>query len=223
LNISDDYQILFTGSGTTGAINHLVGCIDYVKYSKIVIYLSLYEHYSNHLPWVELKNTYPNIEVEYIPFTDSETDQGIIDIEWLDTSIANLYDTTNTNSAEFNRTLLICSISACSNINGIINPLSKIRQILNKYPNNSKFFKYFFADYACSAPYVNIDGSIFDAFFFSPHKFIGGVGTPGLLIGRSCLFTKSKPFCPGSMISRITRSGFSLSTALKPLIPSTST
>jgi len=198
LNISDDYQILFTGSGTTGAINYLVGCIDYTKYSRVVIYLSLYEHYSNHLPWVELTNNHSSkVKVEYIPFIDSNiNNQGLIDLDWLNRSIMDLY-TDSKNSKEFDRTLIICSISACSNINGIINPLDKIRQILDQYPNSNKFFKYFFADYACSAPYVNINGSIFDAFFFSPHKFIGGVGTPGILIGRSCLFSKSKPFCLG--------------------------
>jgi selenocysteine lyase/cysteine desulfurase len=200
LNISDDYQILFTGNGTTGAINHLVGCIDYVKYSRVVIYLSLYEHYSNHLPWVELTNNYPNITVKYIPFVENTNknidNQGIIDIKWLNQSILDLY-TDQTNSSEFTKTLVICSISACSNINGIINPLESIKEILDSYPNSNKFHKYFFADYACSAPYVKIDGSLFDALFFSPHKFIGGTGTPGILIGRSCLFTKPKPFCSG--------------------------
>jgi selenocysteine lyase/cysteine desulfurase len=57
--------------------------------------------------------------------------------------------------------------------------------------------KYYFSDYACSAPYVIIDGSIYDAFFFSPHKFIGGISTPGLLVAKSCLFNKSKPYCTG--------------------------
>jgi selenocysteine lyase/cysteine desulfurase len=193
LNISDDYQILFTGNGTTGAINHLIGCIDYTKYLKIVIYLSLYEHYSNHLPWVELTNIYSNINVEFIPFinnSDIKTNQGLIDLDWLENSISNNYK-------DCKKTLIICSISACSNINGLINPLIKVRKILDLYNDSDRFSKYLFADYACSAPYVNIDGSLFDAFFFSPHKFLGGTGTPGVLIGKSCLFTKSKPTCTG--------------------------
>jgi selenocysteine lyase/cysteine desulfurase len=204
LNISDDYQILFTGNGTTGAINHLINCIDYSKYSRVVIYLSMYEHYSNHLVWVELTNSNPNIKVEYIPFvesgsgagSDTLSNRGIIDIDWLNQSLSDLYRDSKSNP-EFKKTLMICSISACSNINGIINPVEKIKQILDLYPNNNKFFKYYFADYACSAPYVNINGSLFDAFFFSPHKFIGGPSTPGLLVGKSCIFSKTKPFCPG--------------------------
>ena len=191
LKLSDDYQILFTGNGTTGAINHLVGCIDYTKYEKVIIYLSIYEHYSNHLPWVELMNSYTNIKVEFIPFIDKQG-QGIIDLDWLNRSIIEKYL-----DSKSSRILLICSISACSNINGIINPLVKLRQILNYYPNTNNFLKYLFVDFACSAPYVNIDGSLFDAFFFSPHKFLGGVGTPGVLIGKSCLFTKHRPLCLG--------------------------
>ena len=215
-NLSDDYQILFTGNGTTGAINHLINCIDYAKYPRVIIYLSLYEHYSNHLPWVELTNTFTNITVEYIPFIENSNqsknqaqsqnqsqsqaqahqNQGIIDLDWLRQSISELYKDSN-NSIKFSNTLVICSITACSNINGIITPLNKIKKILDSFPNSNKFFKYFFSDFACSAPYVEINGSLFDAFFFSPHKFIGGVGTPGMLIGRTCLFTKSKPSCSG--------------------------
>lgn len=184
-NISTDYQILFTGNGTTGAINHLINCIDYSLYEEVIIFLSLYEHYSNHLPWVELIHS--NKKVIYIPFIDNT---GIIDIKYLDESIRDICNKINKS------TLLICSISACSNINGMINPTLKIKHILNKY-NNSKLCKYYFSDYACSAPYVKIDGSIYDAFFFSPHKFIGGISTPGILIGKSCLFNKSKPYCSG--------------------------
>ena len=195
-NILDDYQIIFTGSGTTSAINHLINCIDYSKYTNIIIYLSLYEHYSNHIPWVELSKIHSNITVKYIPFKNQNQNQAEIDIDWLNNSINQLYQN-YLNLNNLNRILLICSISACSNINGIINPLDEIKLILDSYPNSSNFYKYFFVDYACSAPYVQINGSIFDAFYFSPHKFIGGTSTPGILIGKSCIFSKSKPFCSG--------------------------
>lgn len=191
LNLSDSYYILFTGNGTTGAINHLVNLIEYSKYNKVIIYLSLYEHYSNHLPWVELTKTNKNIIVEYIPMKDD-----LIDLDSLDVSLNNLYKYVQNEKAN-NKTLVICSITACSNVTGLIMPVNKIKNILDKYENNQYFHKYFFSDYACSAPYVKIDGSLFDSFFFSPHKFIGGIETPGVLIAKKCLFTKSKPFCAG--------------------------
>lgn len=191
LNLSDDYYILFTGNGTTGAINHLVNLIEYTKYNTVVIYLSLYEHYSNHLPWVELSKTNKNIIVEFIPIKDDLIDLGSLDI-----SLDKLYKFVQDEKAD-KKTLVICSITACSNVTGLKMPLSKIKTILDRYQNNEYFHKYYFSDYACSAPYVRIDGSLFDGFFFSPHKFIGGVETPGILIAKRCLFMKSKPFCAG--------------------------
>jgi selenocysteine lyase/cysteine desulfurase len=186
-NLTIDYKILFTGNGTTGAINHLVNCIEYSLYERIIIYLSLYEHYSNHIPWVEL--LHQDKQIIYVPFL---TSSEMIDLDYLESSIDKLIST-NLNR----RTLVICSITACSNINGTITPLTRIRDILDKIPPSSNICKYFFSDFACSAPYVKIDGSIFDAFFFSPHKFIGGVATPGILISKTCLFSKPKPYCMG--------------------------
>ncbi|MFA9565642.1 MAG: aminotransferase class V-fold PLP-dependent enzyme, partial [Acidimicrobiales bacterium] len=59
-------------------------------------------------------------------------------------------------------------------------------------------------DYAAAAPYVEIDmGSAedgdgyLDAIFISPHKLIGGPGTPGLLVARRDLFTNRVPDVPG--------------------------
>ena len=59
-------------------------------------------------------------------------------------------------------------------------------------------------DYAAAAPYVGIDmGSpddgpgYLDAVFISPHKFIGGPGTPGLLVARRDLFHNRVPDVPG--------------------------
>lgn len=188
-NLSEDYQILFTGNGTTGAINHLINCIDYSPFYRIIVFLTNYEHYSNHLPWIGIESNHPNIKIEFIPFIDNSPE---INLNFLYLSLKQLY-----NDIIDGKTLIICSISACSNINGYIMPLKQIKSILEQFPNNNKYYKYLFSDYACSAPYVNIDGSILDAFFFSPHKFIGGQSTPGILIAKSCLFTKDKPFCPG--------------------------
>ena len=115
---------------------------------------------------------------------------GVIDLEWFKQSLQKQNST-------LNKTLIICSIIACSNINGIVNPIHDIRTILNTLIKSPMIHKYLFADYACSAPYLQINGKILDAFTFSPHKFIGGIETPGILIARTCLFNKSKPYCSG--------------------------
>ena len=61
-----------------------------------------------------------------------------------------------------------------------------------------------FWDYAAAAPYVEIDmrakadgPGYLDAVFISPHKFIGGPGTPGVLVARRDLFTNRVPIVPG--------------------------
>jgi len=65
-----------------------------------------------------------------------------------------------------------------------------------------------FWDYASAGPYVKIDMNEIDdtpegklkykdAVFLSPHKFIGGPGTPGVLIAKKHLFTNSIPVVPG--------------------------
>jgi len=192
LNVDNTYKILFPGNGTTGAFNHLINLIDYKSYNKVIIYISIYEHYSNHLPWAELEKTFSNIILKIIPFDKN----SLIDLKWLNKSINIEYKDSHINNC-LAKNLIICSISACSNITGIINPLEEIKKILNLYPSNENFHKYFFADYACSGPYINIDGSILDALAFSSHKFLGGVSCPGVLVAKECLFNKSIPYTKG--------------------------
>ena len=191
MNICNDYKIIFTGSGATAAANLLVNLIDYNAYDRVHIFLTLYEHYSNYLPWIEMSKKHTNVKVHYIPFKVSKKYSEVIDMNWFENTVHEINSITNTN------TLILCSVTACSNVNGAVTDLPKIKNILSLNIINSHIKYYLFADYACSAPYVNIDGSILDGFFFSPHKFIGGVATPGILIGRQCVFEKKVPFCPG--------------------------
>ena len=60
-----------------------------------------------------------------------------------------------------------------------------------------------FVDFACSGPYVSIDmhpedeEAYLDAIFFSPHKFLGGSGTSGVLVFNKKLYNNMVPDCPG--------------------------
>jgi len=66
-----------------------------------------------------------------------------------------------------------------------------------------KYDGYSFIDFACSAPYVKIDmhpedpEAKLDAISFSPHKFLGGPGTPGVLVFDSKLYHNKVPDLPG--------------------------
>jgi selenocysteine lyase/cysteine desulfurase len=58
-------------------------------------------------------------------------------------------------------------------------------------------------DYACSAPYVDINmhpqekDEYLDAVFFSPHKFLGGPGSCGVLVFNNELYHNEVPDHPG--------------------------
>jgi selenocysteine lyase/cysteine desulfurase len=92
----------------------------------------------------------------------------------------------------------IASITACSNVTGIETPYAAVAKIIHAVGGKC------FVDFACSAPYVAIDmhpqandGSHLDAIFFSPHKFLGGPGSSGVLIFNKELYRNQVPDTPG--------------------------
>lgn len=176
--LSNDHKILFCGNGATAAINHLVYSLDFTRFKSISIYYSVYEHYSNHLPWFELSNRYPNITVKLklVPLDSS----FMIDYSFVEKELVN-------DKAD----LKIITITGCSNVTGVITPLSEFIKLKNKYST------YLFVDMATGAPYLPVDCSQLDAVFISGHKFIGGPGTPGILIAKKCLFMNTVPHEPG--------------------------
>jgi selenocysteine lyase/cysteine desulfurase len=180
-DLDKSHKIIFTGSGTTGAINHLVGSIDFNKYKETHIFISTYEHYSNHLPWVEKSKDEEHIKIRLIPIKNDD-----IDFDWLNDNIQKDCEILN-----------IVSITACSNVTGIITDLPKLKTIIKSHNDVEKSHIYLFIDCACLAPYEIMNLHDVDACFISMHKFLGGQTAPGILIARQNLFTKSHPYNPG--------------------------
>ena len=186
LNIDNNKKIIFTGFGTTCAINHLIYCLKLDEVKKVNILLTQIEHHSNYLPWIELSKKYNNIKIIIIPIDDNLK----LDINFIETIIKD----------SGNDELNIVTITACSNVIGVKTDIKSIHTAINKYNNNNCCYgkkNLLFVDYACCAPYTKIDGRICDALFFSPHKFLGGVGTPGVLVANTYLFHNKVPFTPG--------------------------
>ncbi|MCL2781945.1 MAG: aminotransferase class V-fold PLP-dependent enzyme, partial [Actinomycetia bacterium] len=86
------------------------------------------------------------------------------------------------------------------NVTGILTDACAIADLLHRHG------AYSFWDYAAAAPYVDIDmfpscdehpRAHKDAVFFSPHKLIGGPGTPGVLVVRRELAGQRRPVVPG--------------------------
>ncbi|MGA9595985.1 MAG: aminotransferase class V-fold PLP-dependent enzyme, partial [Acidimicrobiia bacterium] len=148
-----------------------------------VVFIGPYEHHSNELPWRE-----SIADVVTIP----EDADGHIDLARLEDELTHYA----------NREVKIGSFSAASNVTGIISDVQPISILLHRHGALS------FWDFAAAAPYVDIDmnppangpdaGLAYkDAIYLSPHKFIGGPGTPGVLVARKELFTNRVPAVPG--------------------------
>ncbi len=191
----DSHAVLFTGSGSTGAIDRMVRVLglripcaleeryelssDIPAADRPVVFIGPFEHHSNELPWRE--------SIADVVTIDEDHD-GHIDLEHLERELIRFAD----------RKLKIGSFSAASNVTGIISDTRAIAELLHRHGALS------FWDFAAAAPYVEIemtpDGNeayAKDAVFISPHKMIGGPGTPGVLIARKALFKNRVPAVPG--------------------------
>ncbi len=197
VNADQSYALIFCGSGSTSAIVKLIDILNLrippeldqryqlsdriPKKQRPVVFIGPYEHHSNELPWRE-----SIVELVTIPLCE----RGNLDMQFLENALQSCQD----------RNLLIGSFSAASNVTGIKTRVKEVTQLLHRYGALS------FWDYAAAAPYVSIDacgkgpqgeeGAI-DALFISPHKFIGGPGTPGVLVVKRDLLTNRVPVVPG--------------------------
>jgi selenocysteine lyase/cysteine desulfurase len=192
----DEHAVVFCGSGATHAVAKLVGVMglkipsaldDRYGFSasipaeeRPVVFIGPYEHHSNELPWRE--------SIADVVIIDEDAD-GHVSLEHLERELVGHAD----------RTTLIGSFSAASNVTGIITDTVAVATLLHEHGALSLW------DYAAAAPYVPIDmgssadGNLAykDAVFLSPHKLIGGPGTPGVLVARRELFTNRVPDVPG--------------------------
>ena len=192
-----EHAVVFVGSGSTAAINRLVDDLnlrlpadldDRYRLSAMipaaerpVVFIGPYEHHSNELPWRE------SIADVVVIHEDAD---GHIDQAQLAAELARHQD----------RPLKIGSFSAASNVTGIISDWRSIAVLLHRHGALS------FWDFAAAAPYSEIrmgsaaggpEEPYLDAVFISPHKFIGGPGTPGVLAARRELFRNRVPGMPG--------------------------
>ncbi len=190
VNASADDVLITVGTGMTGAINKFQRILglkvseNLKEHTQVpdslrpVVFVSHMEHHSNQTSWLE---TIARVEV--IPCNES----GLICLE----SFAKLLKKYK------NHPLKIASVTACSNVTGIKTDYPTIARMIHE--NNGLCF----VDFACSAPYVDIDMhpedemEQLDAIMFSPHKFLGGPGSSGVLIFNKKLYRNLVPDNPG--------------------------
>lgn len=141
---------------------------------KPVVFIGPYEHHTNELMWREAW-----AEVRVVGFGPD----GMLDLEALERGLA---DPAIAGRARFG------SFSAGSNITGLRTRVYDVARICHRH-GTPVFF-----DFAAVAPYVDIDmnrdaASSFDAIFFSPHKFLGGPGSCGILVMNERLYRRDLP------------------------------
>ncbi len=190
VNAGPNDVIINAGSGMTTVINKFQRILGFRAMHKIdkldrlsaedrpVVFITHMEHHSNHTSWLE---TIADV-VQLTPDSELLVDPGQLKFE-----LKKYRD----------RKMKIGSFTACSNVTGISTPYHKMARIMHE--NGGLCF----IDFAASAPYVKINMhpedplEALDAIFFSPHKFLGGPGSSGVLVFNSAIYNSSVPDNPG--------------------------
>jgi len=191
VNASRDDAIICYGSGMTAVVNkfqRILGLRIHEKFlaratpqqqERPVVFTTHMEHHSNHTSWIE-----SIAEVRVI----NATHEGLVDLAHL---AALLHEYRG-------RQVKIAAVTSCSNVTGILTPYHAIAGLMHRAGG------WCFVDFAASAPYIAMDmhpaarpDEHLDAIYFSPHKFLGGPGTSGVLVFSKKLYSNRVPDNPG--------------------------
>ena len=175
VHANENDVLVCSGTGMTGVLSRLQRIMG-LKYpdaledkeailpeERPVVFISHMEHHSNQVPWQETI-----ADVVIVPCDDNM----LVSAELLEIEIEKYKD----------RPFLIGAFTACSNVTGIITPYHALAKVMHAYGGTCLI------DFAASAPYVDIDmhpensDEHLDAVLFSPHKFLGGPGSCGVLV-----------------------------------------
>jgi len=207
VNAGADGRIIAVGTGASGAIDKLqqilgIACppathefinhaLDefigterhrefeaFISKRQPVIFTGPYEHHSNEISWRQGLATVVTVDL---------ADDGGIDLNHLEHLLK---------LPEYQGRLRVGTFSAASNVTGMLSPVHEIACLLHRYDAIVCF------DYAASAPYVEIDMNpapdndgdpSIDAIFISPHKFVGGPGSSGVLVFNRRIYNQQLP------------------------------
>ena len=208
VNAGPDGRIICVGSGATGAIDKLQQIVGvalppatrlnltvmlrdaigeeadqrfsaFLQHNQPVVFVGPYEHHSNEISWRESLATVVEVNLDA---------EGGVDLAHLEELLQD---------PQYQGRKRIGSFSAASNVTGMRTPVHEIAQLLHRYDAIACF------DFAASAPYVEIDmnppadrfegDASIDAVFISPHKFLGGPGSSGVLVFNKRIYNRALP------------------------------
>lgn len=190
VNASEEDAIITTDTGMTGVLckfQRILGLkvpeklghtLSIPENERPVVFLTHMEHHSNQTTWLE-------------------TIADVVVLQPSDTKSVAADDLHKELEKYRDRALKIGSFTACSNVTGVGTDYHGLAEIMHAHGG------YCFVDFAASAPYVEIDmhpekkAARLDAIFFSPHKFLGGPGSSGVLVFNKKLYKNRIPDNPG--------------------------
>jgi len=190
VNADENDVILTQGFGMTAVVNKFQRILGLKccakqekgecapKRDKPVVFVTHMEHHSNQTTWIETI-----AEVVLL----KPDDQNMVDPDRLRKEIEKYKD----------RKTKIGAFTACSNVTGVAPDFYELAKIMHEHGG------VVFIDYAGSAPYVDIDMhpkdplKKLDAVMFSPHKFLGGPGSSGVIVFDKDLYKCDIPDHPG--------------------------
>jgi len=190
VNANDNDILISSNSGMTGVVNkfqRILGMRVHEKYcnhvnidenEKPIVFITHMEHHSNQTSWLE---TIADVEII------DPNPEGLVDLAHFDALLEKYAE----------RKIKIAAITSCSNVTGISTPYFQIAEKIHAVDG------YCFVDFACSAPYIDINmhpenpAQKLDAIYFSPHKFLGGPSSTGILVFCQNLYSNKIPDNPG--------------------------
>lgn len=186
------YKITFPGTGATGALKRLQEILgvsvpamhrarvlaSLPAAERLVVFVGPYEHHSNEVTWRESL-----AEVVTIPLAND----GQLDLAALEAALR---------EERFRGRPKLGSFSAASNVTGLLTDVRAVAELLHAHGARAVF------DYAAGGPYLDVDvrpgcPSGMDAVVLSPHKFLGGPGSPGVLLFHQDLYRLTSPTTAG--------------------------
>lgn len=190
VNAGNDDVLIFSGTGMTGVVNKLQRMLgiklpenmrpfaNIPEAIRPVVFVSHMEHHSNQTSWYETI-----ADVVVIPCDE----EGLFSLAALEKLLPSYSG----------RQIKICAITSGSNVTGLMTPYHEVAKLMHQHGGLC------FVDFACSGPYIHIDmhpadaEAYLDAIYLSPHKFLGGPGTSGVLVFNKQLYKNAVPDCPG--------------------------
>lgn len=182
--------LIASNSGMTGVVNkfqrilglkvheRFLDLVQLPERQRPVVFVTHMEHHSNQTSWIET--------IADVVVVEPDAD-GLVDLERFE-AVVRRYA---------HRETKIAAVTSCSNVTGIFTPYHDIAALMHRYGGLC------FVDFACSAPYIDIEmrpadpERHLDAIYFSPHKFLGGPGSSGVLVFDPKLYKLRVPDSPG--------------------------